>query len=225
MGNWGDLWDICREECRHCIECWNLVFYHSFGMSILLNSITLSTHLPSADQSFHFYSNTVVRKVSYLWGVIVFDEPVHSKLMTFVSILSMMLGLSGMSYASSKSIDLEANFHYIELTEDNESHPKSHHVDESDNTEEHEEAIPLQKNGAIGKRNVPPKESLDYEMDANMYRTTDESFDYTNKAEKDEINTIELFGNIVSRRTAGIIGAVCNGIFSGTSFVPMQYLR
>lgn len=65
--------------------------------------------------------------VSFVWGIFIFQERVHSKGGASLAILCMMLGLAGMSYFSSPEIAGETSSHTAEVIEAH--HPTSSSLD------------------------------------------------------------------------------------------------
>lgn len=135
----------------------------------------------------------------------------------------MVLGLSGMSYASNKPI-IDSDHDSIEFIPlDHDDHVESDH-DRSicDNID-----VELSHTKTLERRLIPSSTMIK-SVEVKSSDITSNAISEEEISPKKDTNcaeTIEIFNVQVSRRKVGLIAAVCNGVFSGSSFAPMQYLR
>ena len=132
----------------------------------------------------------------------IFDEKVKSKSTMLLSVFTLIIGLIGMGYSSSQT-------HIVSSPTDN--------IELIGNINENDLMEPVMSNEVEQRSD---KHSTIPFADTNSEKDSSNSTPHT-----DSIPTIDICGFAVSRRKVGIVAAIMNGSFSGTSFVPMQYLR
>jgi glucose uptake protein GlcU len=146
--------------------------------------------------------------INFIWGILIFQEPVHSFQGVCGSFFFLGLGLVGMSrYSAPSKADPDKPKEQGSGEEKAASteapdrlKPRKRHQDPED--EEIELALLAEENG----------NGIDYSQD----KHTD--------AKK---NSVVILGGrlAMTRRQAGILSAVWNGIFSGSSLLPLHYAK
>lgn len=138
---------------------------------------------------------------------------------TFISVLFLIIGLSGMTYSTSASLEskdsLNNDSNLIELAPDNINTVIDIGGGSSD---ESENGMDLFKTTTLEKRLIPSS-TISPDNTPEVIKPIDSN------APTKGIDTIEIFGRSISRHYLGLMAAVGNGVFSGSSFIPMQFLR
>lgn len=131
--------------------------------------------------------------ISFIWGIFIFNESVKSRLGASFAILTMIIGLWGMSFYSSpmKLQDSETQEQMLE--------------------------IGLCQSSKVSKLSPPPKvDSTEVEPITNSEYNNDLVYD-------DRIVGSSSTLSVLSQRKLGLIAAVCNGVWGGSIMVPMHY--
>jgi hypothetical protein len=145
--------------------------------------------------------------MNFIWGMLVFREPVHSFFGASLSFLFLGLGLVGMGKYSAappkhipddgKEAELE-----VELVEEKAVHDRY---------------------GLTPQKRIPNfgDEEVIQLINHPEPHTDDDETEYKEK----KAHTVVVGGISLTQREAGILCAVLNGILSGSSLVPMQYAK
>lgn len=134
--------------------------------------------------------------VSFVWGNLVFREPVKSELVAYFAVMLIMGGLYGMSYFSSSEEKPDMSSSSSTLLEDDEEAIDLIHKDSG------EETPP-----SSPKKVEPSKRPLELEPP---------------KLKKKK-RTITICGATYSRRDIGLCSALLCGVWGGSCLVPMHY--
>ncbi|KAL7511027.1 hypothetical protein ACHAXN_007894 [Cyclotella atomus] len=141
--------------------------------------------------------------VSFVWGNLVFREPVKSELMAYLAVGLIMGGLYGMSYFSSseeKGSDYQAIASSSSLIDDEEQSDLIQKDEAINDDDRHSQSSPRKM--GLSKRPLemePPKMS------------------------KKKKRTIRICGGTYSRRDVGLCAALACGVWGGSCLVPMHY--
>jgi len=156
--------------------------------------------------------------ISFFWGIFIFDEKVKSKIETCFAVGLLTVGMAVMSYSSSQS----------PLTLQTHIESEQHHNNMKCYTEV-ELVMPTADRNYDNQcimRRVESAEALklpssddDDKSDATKKLITGEPI--TPRSLEGSINCL---GIDCSRRKVGICAAIFNGIFAGSSFVPIHYV-
>jgi hypothetical protein len=140
--------------------------------------------------------------VSFVWGIFIFKERVHSKFAASLAIMCMVFGLLGMSYFSSPSTGLE--------------------LDCDDDLQLEEDRIRIRSTSSSveyqGVESTFDDEVVDGE-------TVNSQFDDTDEDESQVIITDRVvMGCKLTKRQLGMLAAVFCGIWGGSILVPMKFV-
>ena len=148
---------------------------------------------------------SVMVLINFIWGILIFKEPIHDFGSTCCAFFLLGCGLAGMSrYSSRSTTTLYPKF------------SQSHAVKKL----EEQQALILEEDGLRLRSNA------DDDEDENDQPSNEdaplESDLYTPKERK-----IPLLGGsvAVTTRELGILAAVANGILAGSSLIPMHYAK
>eukprot|EP00547_Thalassionema_nitzschioides_P018861 CAMPEP_0194238394 /NCGR_PEP_ID=MMETSP0158-20130606/5156_1 /TAXON_ID=33649 /ORGANISM="Thalassionema nitzschioides, Strain L26-B" /LENGTH=404 /DNA_ID=CAMNT_0038972635 /DNA_START=9 /DNA_END=1223 /DNA_ORIENTATION=+ len=161
--------------------------------------------------------------VSFIWGNLIFGEPVKSEVIACESVLIMMVGLFGMSYYSTPESEGTAEFIKVNIEEDAEDVTRKK-IDspinkDDDSNEDTRMKLPLQS--------TPAKRPPSLQSWQKMSKTTLEPLEIEEKGEvkSSSSRSIIILGKRYSRRNVGLLSAVMCGIWSGSCLVPMHYSK
>lgn len=147
--------------------------------------------------------------MSYIWGILIFNENVRSEWDIFLTMVLLAVGFVGMSYAISKTRTYKHS--------DNGSENG-----ENDDISRTEPLIEVEFSfGSDNKDENLTKRSTSTTGDTEEYFLVD----VNNHYDREEKPPIRVLGINVSRKVAGVCGAIMNGTLSGSSFIPIHYLR
>jgi len=132
--------------------------------------------------------------VSFVWGNIIFKEPVHSEVIAYAAVWLIMLGLYGMSYYSTA-----------------ESLAVSEGGASAANGEDEEE----EQQDLIHRKNSDPDIAL-------SSHSTGEPLEIT-QPPLSKASSIVICGKPYSRRNLGLLSALMCGTWGGSCLVPMHY--
>ena len=165
--------------------------------------------------------------VNFIWGMLVFQEPVHSLAHTCVAFATLGVGLVGMShYSSSSSAAKEAG---VVLPSKKDEDAKM--VEEEEEGEEIETVVQSTR-FSIDKESLTARQRRvdDEEVDPmiQLLLSTKRSSDDDDETEDDEdkklVHTI-VAGIPLTQRESGIFFAVLNGLLAGSSLIPMHFAK
>lgn len=142
---------------------------------------------------------SVMIAVNFTWGFVVFKEPVADFGGTISAFLLLTIGLVGMSHFSAP--------------------PQSH-------TELLASVKESPRNEPINERMMEVKNRKSFE--ANDYKEMNVEaplVDAIDMERTDGSKPIVLFGRTLSARQAGILGAIFNGLMTGSSLVPLHFAK
>jgi glucose uptake protein GlcU len=139
--------------------------------------------------------------VAFGWGIFVFQEPVRSKFGTGVAVAFMMAGLAGMSYFAAPSRKQE---------EGNDDDDDEHDVEREDNF-----AMTAGEPLLSMARSMTRNDSLSTLSDAESLFTSPQP---SNQEEEVVLGCLNHF-------QLGVLGAIIDGAYGGSVFVPMHYAR
>eukprot|EP00934_Nitzschia_sp_Nitz4_P004285 Nitzschia sp. Nitz4//scaffold33_size148984//5131//8657//NITZ4_002909-RA/size148984-augustus-gene-0.251-mRNA-1//1//CDS//3329548370//4275//frame0 len=138
---------------------------------------------------------SIMIMVNFIFGIMVFQEPVHDVLGTLASFLLLIVGLIGMSRYSAPPPALSMQTEQDILSIDH-----------------HEEAAP--------STSFAPMEDPTTDQAAQPVQLKRKGSDNTSNGA-----FYVLFGIPLSKRQCGILGAAMNGVFTGGSLVPLHYAK
>lgn len=170
--------------------------------------------------------------VSFIWGIFIFQEHVHSQLGASFAIFCMMGGLFGMAYYSSPDTKVDESQNMMvspEAETNNDAIVDTQRTTYSEVTSEEteEEEHNLQSTVSVEDDDVLSNHS-------HSMRIPDDPFDHEPIVEDDGITGQEMLGNSsqyeeifgmkVAKRTLGMLSAaVFTGIWGGSILVPMKW--
>lgn len=175
--------------------------------------------------------------VSFIWGIFIFDEQVHSRVGASLAVFSMMLGLLGMSYFSSpesvSSDHVEDEELFVDAltthdAEDPSSVPRRRQsgVDyQGLDTNEAED-----EDGRAGIIQMESKLKLTERTDESEYSLSDhDASDSASLAslsaalQDPTMEQVLVCGVTLTKRHLGMLAAAFCGIWGGSIMVPMKY--
>ncbi|CAB9519490.1 expressed unknown protein [Seminavis robusta] len=184
--------------------------------------------------------------VSFVWGIFIFDEDIHSRVGASMAIVMMMAGILGMSYFSAPpppsvySIPEQQLVHVS--TNNTSSHSTNDFVtmvsqDEQDRSEQPQEES---NHDATDTAMAPYSDDPQSETTTNTESTNphtqgdDEEFEQeyndstittiARHGAHDPLERLHIYGTIsMTRRQLGIMGAVFNGVWGGSIMAPMKW--
>jgi Transmembrane family, TMEM144 of transporters len=189
----------------------------------------------------HMYTyeaSSLIVLVSFTWGIFIFQEPIHSQFGASVAILSMILGLIGMSYYSSPSIPQQPVVYAEVVTaaeeEDNsdlndiQATPKHF----SDNDVEismhatHRSTITNSGNGSQHRNIEGDCENVSapvHEMEDDTSSVRIVAIDDAQLHDHEIIRHVVICGYVVSKRHLGMLSAAFCGLWGGSIMAPMKF--
>jgi hypothetical protein len=183
---------------------------HCRGMSILSVEIAVEEKLPSHSpiwrRKIYLLQGTwasVIIAVNFVWGILVFREPVKDFWGAFGAFVLLALGLIGMSHYSAPETKTGQ---LIDSDQEEDAMPSNVVGDERFST------IKSRKSYDRSEDNVTDRNDAEDPL-------VDDNRTETNNGGK----SIVLFGTTLTKRQAGLLGAVFNGLMTGSSLVPLHY--
>mmetsp|Transcript_25221 Transcript_25221/g.69547 ORF Transcript_25221/g.69547 Transcript_25221/m.69547 type:complete len:405 (+) Transcript_25221:90-1304(+) len=158
--------------------------------------------------------------INFVWGILVFREPIHSLARTCGAFLFLGIGLIGMTKFSSPS-----SIHSDDSSNENHTEPKSamdiEFVAKKEGVLTSEPGLTSRtKRGANSdeptKLSGRPTDDAEYESDKN--------FEKKNSSEKN-VALLNVLGRPLTRWQAGAVCAGLNGLLAGSSLVPLHYAK
>ena len=175
--------------------------------------------------------------VSFVWGIFVFDERIHSREMACLAIFLMMMGLCGMSYYSSleHEDDQQSTYDRIRVIEDEEddyrllddddvdeeeamspsqsrdSHEGNHEHVQNENTDGGDETMqePLVNQAESENENLPPNAEVSTSPTMNSLNN----------------DVVIICGRAWPRRKVGIACSIFCGIWGGSIMAPEKLAK
>jgi len=131
--------------------------------------------------------------VSFIWGNLIFREPVKSQIIAYAAVWLIMAGLYGMSYYSSAESFSESNNSSDDEGEEEQDLITSKHSDE------------------------------DFENDSMALSALSEPLEIIQQQPIGSKRSILICGRTFSRRNLGLLSALMCGLWGGSCLVPMHY--
>ena len=181
---WLVIVDVLDDDVLFCL----LNYYSTFYNVTIVAGLAVSQGIVSSS----------IVMVSFIWGNLVFKEPVQSELIAYFAVTLIMGGLYGMSYYSSSEEKSELKLPSSSSTIDEDEGEKLLVRTES------EDSIPPQS--PIRK----PKSSRPLEVEP------------SNKLKRKK-TTMTICGASYSRRDIGLASALMCGLWGGSCLAPMHY--
>jgi len=140
---------------------------------------------------------SVMILINFIWGILVFREPVNDVVGTVFAFLLLALGLVGMSVFASPSSSKTCN----PSTSESEMEPSS--SSQSADKIDTESNFRRMEDASMIPEQAVPKSTNDV----------------------DKIIAVDWYGIRLTKRQAGIAGAVFNGVMAGSSLIPLHYAQ
>ena len=183
--------------------------------------------------------------VSFIWGIFIFQEEIHSRFWASVAVAMMMAGICGMSYYSAPSVaqqvqpECPLQEQQLVATRDSGGENGAEFVSMADNnspsnrrrnkgyqgigeeSKNFSQPSPLYVDAApdpAQEDNHSPTMSVEVEQFQEEYPSTP-----CNHGAHNPLEIIHIFGMPFTRRQLGIAGALFNGIYGGSILVPMHW--
>lgn len=178
--------------------------------------------------------------VNFVWGILIFREPVHDIAGVTEAFLLLAVGLVGMSYFSAPS-DRES-----ELEDPPNSTSSSPPSSPSSSSVNSATSLMIDTEERIEVENPFPRAQLIQRPSGAVLCTIettsmedgsspskpqfvfmdDDNRPLSSTMQQSSPTDVQLFGRLrISERTAGILGAVFNGLMTGSSLVPLHYAK
>jgi len=154
--------------------------------------------------------------VNFVWGILIFREPVADFFSTVCAFLCLGLGLIGMSTFSSASH--QAKVKDLPAADKSQKQEEDGLLEmSSSRRRDSQEIVPLtadvRRRGEVGDD--------DDQNEITIAETSKHGVD-----DAPEVAGVVLFGKVmVSSRIAGILAAVFNGVMAGSSLIPLHYAK
>lgn len=150
---------------------------------------------------------SVMIGVNFVWGILIFQEPVHNIWSTIGAFSLLAFGLVGMSHFSAPEKQMQSS------TEDGNNDGQQLSPTSNNNNTPY---------GVHNKMDVEDRNLIDSgQGQQGQYQTPFSML--TEDKKEEEPQTTVLCGYIMSKRKAGILGAVFNGLMTGSSLIPLHY--
>jgi hypothetical protein len=152
--------------------------------------------------------------VNFYWGIVVFKEPVADFWGTVGAFVCLAIGLVGMSHFSAPSekekveVDQELQELALQQDEDDISRPTTSSI--TGRLERRDLALSTDLNDLLQQRNVHQSPTSSADVDVSRFTSS---------------GTVVILGHTLSNRVAGLVAAVVNGVFAGSSLIPVQYAK
>jgi len=172
--------------------------------------------------------------VSFIWGLFIFGEQVRSRVQTFLAVVLLLFGLSGMAYFSASNVqqsnskDNKASFQLSSsLTLENDLSQRLLGNDDDDDDVEKELKS---KESSIPTASLSTDDNeYDADDEAGLLSTRNSSkeslIDSPAYTEEQRSETIDVCGLKLSRFSVGLAASVYNGALGGSAIVPMHYSK
>jgi hypothetical protein len=151
--------------------------------------------------------------VNFYWGIVVFKEPVADFWGTVGAFVCLAIGLVGMSHFSAPrekekvEVDQELQELLVEEQDEDDTSPPT----TSSTTDRRESRVALrQDQNDVQQRNVQESPSSSADVDVSRFTSC---------------GTVVILGHTFSKRIAGLVAAVLNGLFAGSSLIPVHYAK
>lgn len=177
--------------------------------------------------------------VNFVWGILIFQEPVANIKSTVAAFILLGLGLTGMSKFgappcrssdAASAADLNRSSHSVMSNSKcdlDDSDDKREENDDDNTAPERVRLLVRSHSGVFRRTGVKSEESAEVVLDTASKTELPAAF---------EIDTaflllfnpethVRVFGVILRKRVAGILAAFFNGIMSGSALIPMHYAK
>lgn len=168
--------------------------------------------------------------VSFIWGIFVFGEQIHSRWQACFAILCMMTGLMGMAYFSSPSkqqTSVEGRIDQSQAYQTVSSNTSSFDDDDdNDRSEEENRGCPSNNNHYQEDPEDDAGESSPVDAVAVVEETSNEADGLHNsrQTEDSEIPVEIICGQRISKRVLGMLAAMLfTGVWGGSIMAPMKF--
>jgi len=150
--------------------------------------------------------------VNFVWGILIFREPVASLWATAGAFLLLALGLIGMSHFSAP----QTQARNTSLNDDGNS---------TNSDEEIRSPMVTNPNYGSDRENTIENEDQD-RKNIGYGEENDTSFSLmVDEDSSDSSDTVILCGITMTKRVAGFCGAIFNGLMTGSSLIPLHYAK
>jgi hypothetical protein len=181
--------------------------------------------------------------VSFIWGIFIFQEAIHSRLWASIAVSMMMTGICGMSYYSSRSangasLELhefpaqeqqlvargsspqdESNF--VPMSENGSSHNRRRHFKGYQGVDLQNLQAPSPSTNHLEDPAIPS--NVDPPSSMEQFQEEYPNSNSNNNGHHNPLETIYILGFPFTRRQVGIACALFNGIYGGSIMVPMHW--
>lgn len=179
----------------------------------------------------------VTVSISFLVGVFVFGERVHSVWATVGGVVMLLLGFVGMSYFSSpgvvgedvgggaegREVDVDDGVPSVEMNDSGKNSMLEPLLNDGDTDGDDTHYITL---GGGEEAVVVEGDVQIIEMNGSSPSCTDNDVDGEEEDEEEVLSqTIQFLGMEWNRRMLGILGAATDGVLGGSILIPMHYSR
>jgi hypothetical protein len=170
---------------------------------------------------------SVMMFVNFVWGILVFEEPVANMYDTVAAFVLLTIGLVGMSKHSAPT---RSHASRVELVEDhNQYSPKLMNYSSFRSTDIEKPLI--HENDGMLSGCPTALLGRTSSMDANIFESYQSDDSNEDDFYFDEVSTfnpethVQLLGDamILQKRTVGVLAAIFNGLMSGSSLIPLHY--
>ena len=153
--------------------------------------------------------------VNFFWGMLVFQEPVADMVGTTGAFALLILGLAGMSRYSAPPEKDEGEEHATVLSDESREFSTAANEPAQSETSNETSAIGSVLDDYINMQDTENALDIDGLSCSNDVR----------RSEAVDGDFVILCGTRLTRRQAGILGAVFNGLMTGSSLVPLHYAK
>jgi hypothetical protein len=157
---------------------------------------------------------SVMILVNFVWGILIFREPVRNIWSTLGAFLLLGCGLVGMSHYSAPQ-NKQQHQHQQQL-DDNDINDTVHSMENKNNSNK----STTYGSGLDNNNTNDPERSL---IPPSQEQQQGTHFSLVDGKKNDQPDTTLVGGHIVNKRAAGIAGAVFNGLMTGSSLIPLHY--
>jgi Transmembrane family, TMEM144 of transporters len=177
--------------------------------------------------------------VSFIWGIFVFGERVHSRFAACIAIFCMMIGLLGMSYYSSPP---ETNGQSESVTVPHIGGYEGLRSSEEDNEERPDPTMDVSSLHAAMKMTEPTSgtstsslygDDLESHVSISEINEDEDEEDSVRSVREENVSAIQpsspefvhLCGTKIAKRHAGMIAAAFCGAWGGSIMAPMKFCK
>jgi Transmembrane family, TMEM144 of transporters len=181
---------------------------------------------------------SVMIVVNFTWGILIFQEPVHDIAGVTEAFLLLAVGLVGMSYfaaPSDRDNEHEEQMNFTPSPTPSGSSSSANSATslmiEAEERLDAENPFPraqlIQRpSGAVFTIETTMNDDASSQSKPHFVFVDDDNRPLSSTMQESSPMDVQLFGRFsVSERTAGILGAVFNGLMTGSSLVPIHYAK